>query len=100
MEDMKKTPQTVAEPIRPFCLEYEDATKQVNAAIYNAMITHNISCYYMKNILSEILHQVGEGAKNELHNAAIAYQKQLEEYKKITEEGDVPNGKDNNLPVA
>lgn len=79
-----QTPKT--EPIRPFCLEYADAENEIFAAINNAMAKHNVPMFLMESILAKAYREVRDGAKNEMQNASVAYQKQLEQYNKEKEE--------------
>ena len=76
----KKTVKTI--PVRPFCLEYQDAKNEVFTSVNNAVHKHNIPFYLMENILSEALHKVREGAKAEMQQASDLYKKQIDELDK------------------
>lgn len=79
----KKIVKTI--PVRPFCLEYQDAKNEVFTSVNNAVRKHNVPFYLMENILSEALHQVREGAKAEIQQATDSYKKQIDELDKTEE---------------
>lgn len=94
MENKNKPATTLAEPIRPFCIEHDEATREVAIAINTIMQKHSIPSYLMKDILSQALQGIREVASIELQNAKIAYQQQLEEYEKAKslKQGEGENG--------
>lgn len=67
---------------KPFILEMEEAKLEIVQAINNAIQEHKMPCYIIDSILSEIVAQIKEGAKNEL---AMARQ-QVEEQQSSNEE--------------
>lgn len=60
---------------KPFILEVEEAKLEIIQVINNAIQVHNLPCYLVDMILSDISAQIKEGAKNELAMA----KKQVEE---------------------
>lgn len=69
-------------PARPFRLEYEDAKREIFSAVSTAAERHNIPYFLLDGIITEVLYQVKDGARDEKTNAEIIYQKQLSEYEK------------------
>ena len=51
---------------KPFILEMDEAKSEIIQAINNAIQVHNMPFYLVDMILSEIIPQIKEGAKNEL----------------------------------
>lgn len=79
--EKSKTP-----PARPFRLEYEDAKTEIFSAITDAAKKHNIPYFILDGIITEVLYQVKDGARDEARDAQFIYQKQLEQYYKEKEE--------------
>lgn len=69
-------------PARPFALEYEDAKKEIFLAVSTAAKKHNIPYFLLDGIITEVLYQVKDGARDEQTNAEISYRRQLTEYEK------------------
>ena len=67
---------------KPFILEMEEAKLEIIQVINNAIQERKIPCYIVDTLLSEIVAQVKEGAKNEL---AMARQ-QVEEQQSNNDE--------------
>lgn len=67
------------EPIRPLCLEFEDAKNEAFTAINNIIQKHRLPLSFMESILTEALYQVKDGARTELAAAERMYQQQLAE---------------------
>lgn len=67
---------------KPFILEMEEAKLEIVQAINNAIQEHKMPCYIIDIMLSEVVAQIKEGAKNEL---AMARQ-QVEEQQSSNEE--------------
>lgn len=70
------------QPSRPFRLEYEDAKREIFSAVSTAAERHNIPYFLLDGIITEVLYQIKDGARDEKTNAEIIYQKQLSEYEK------------------
>lgn len=51
---------------KPFILEMDEAKMEIIQSINNAIQVHNLPCYLVDMILSEICVQIKEGAKQEL----------------------------------
>lgn len=68
-------------PARPFRLEYEDAKEEIFLAVSTAAKKHNIPYFLLDGIITEVLYQVKDGARDEKTNAEIVYHRQLTEYK-------------------
>ena len=87
MEEQKNHEKiSKANPIRPFCLEYTDAKKEVFCTINNSSRKHNVPMFLMESILTEALYQVREAARVEVENANTLFKTQLDELNKQTEE--------------
>lgn len=67
-------------PARPFRLEYEDAKQEIFLAVSTAAKKHNIPHFLLDGIITEVLYQVKDGARDEKTNAEIVYRRQLAEY--------------------
>ncbi len=79
-------PKLKTPPARPFRLEYEDAKTEIFSAISGAAKRHNIPYFLLDGIITEVLYQVKDGARDEAHDAEFIYQRQLEQYNKEKEE--------------
>ena len=51
---------------KPLILEMDEAKSEIIQAINNVIETHNLPFYFLNMILSEVVTQIQEGAKNEL----------------------------------
>lgn len=77
------------QPIKPFCIDYEEARVEIFNAVSEASKVHNIPFYLLENIIESLLVQVREGKRNELEVSRRTYEQQLKEYKdSITEQND------------
>ena len=54
---------------KPLILEIEEARIEIVASVNNALQNHGLPCYLIEPILSELLTQIREGARNELDAA-------------------------------
>ena len=59
---------------KPFLLELDEAKNEIIQVVNKALHTHNLSCYLVDLILSEIGSQVKEGAKQEILMAKVQMQ--------------------------
>ena len=80
---VEKTP-----PVRPFCLEYEDAQREIVASVNAIVSKHKIPFYLLENIITNLAHQVSKNAEIERAEARQTYRTQLDEYEKGKGEGD------------
>lgn len=69
-------------PTRPFRLEFEDAKREIFSAVSTAAERHNIPYFLLDGIITEVLYQIKDGARDEKTNAEMIYQRQLSEYEK------------------
>lgn len=63
---------------KPFILEMEEVKLEMVQVINKAIQVHNLPCYMIDMILSEISAQIKEGAKNELEMAKAQVEAQIE----------------------
>lgn len=70
------------QPIRPLCLELEDAKAEIFAVINMAKKKHNIPFFLLENIVAEAARQTSEFAAKERETAALAYEKELADFQK------------------
>lgn len=77
----QKTP-----PERPFRLEFEDAKSEIFTSISEIAKRHNIPYFLLDGIITEVLYQVKDGAREESRTAEFIYQKQLEQYREENQE--------------
>lgn len=76
-------------PIKPFCMDYEEARVEIFNAISQISKAHNIPFYLLENIIESVSIQVREGKRNELEMAQRTYEQQLQEYEaQNTEQND------------
>lgn len=66
------------QPKKPFCLTYEGAEDRIFYAVSKS--AEEIPFFMLEGILTNILHQVREKAKEERDNARMLYEKQLAEF--------------------
>ena len=66
------------QPKKPFCLTYDDAENRIFNAVSES--AKEIPFFMLEGILTNILHQVREKAKEERDNARMLYEKQIAEY--------------------
>lgn len=78
---MKKVQET--QPVRPLSLRIRDAKIEICASITRSAQKHNISYSVLELILSDVLHQVQDGARNEVEQAQLTYNQQIAELQKI-----------------
>lgn len=69
-------------PVRPLCLELEDAKAEIFAVINMTPKKHNIPFYLLESIVMEAARQVSEVARQERELAAADYEKQVAEFNK------------------
>lgn len=73
-------------PSKPFRLEYEEAKQEIFSAVIRSAKTHNIPYFLLDGIITEILYQVKDGARDEKLTAEHIYRTQLDEYEKSKQE--------------
>ena len=73
----EKTP-----PVRPLCLELEDAKAEIFSVITMTAKKHNIPFYLLESIVAEAAQQVSVFAKKERETAEKSYSQQLAEFNK------------------
>ena len=54
---------------KPLIIEMNEAKMEIASAVNNALQGHKLPCYLIEPMLSELLAQIREGAKNELKMA-------------------------------
>ena len=54
---------------KPLVIEMNEAKMEMMSVINNALQNHKLPCYLIEPMLSELLAQIREGAKNELKMA-------------------------------
>lgn len=72
-------------PIKPFCIEYEEARTEIFNAISEVSKAHNVPFYLLEGIVESVLVQVREAKRSEMEMAQRTYEQQLKEY---TEQND------------
>lgn len=72
-------------PTIPFALCYENAENRIFNAVSES--ANEIPFYMLEGMLTNILHQVREKAKEERENARMLYEKQMAEYNESEKEG-------------
>lgn len=68
------------EPVRPLCLELQDAQAEIFGAIKKVAEKRCLPWYLVEPIVSDAAKQVSENARQERQNAAAMYEKQLKEF--------------------
>lgn len=67
-------------PIPPLSMVYDNTKKEIFSCINSLIERHKMPLFLYETILTEALHQIQGGAKNERQTAEEAYNKQLAEY--------------------
>jgi hypothetical protein len=67
-------------PVRPLCLELDEAKRDILAAVNQATTLRGIPCFLLEDILRDILAQVSAHANAEREKAREIFNKQLAEY--------------------
>lgn len=82
MEEQKK------EPLRPICLELEDAKAEIFAVVNMANKKRGIPFFLLESIVNEAARQVADFARQERETANRNYEQELLEYEKQRGERD------------
>lgn len=69
-------------PVRPLCLELEDAKAEIIAVINMAHKKHNIPFFLLESVIVDAGRQVSSFAKTEREAAARDYEDKLAEFNK------------------
>ena len=77
-------------PTKHLCLKMDEAAKELNSAIEQIAAKHDLPCYLLEPIVSDILTRLQNGKRVELENARKTYEAQLAEWEK--KEGANDNG--------
>ena len=78
--------KTVNNPSRPLILELRDSKQELIDAVNGVIQKHNLSCYFVRGMLEEILLSVKDIAEQELQSAETQYNKALENSQEAKEE--------------
>lgn len=70
------------QPVLPLSIRIKDARAEICANITQSAQKHNISYSILELIICDILHQVQNGAKNEVEQAQLTYNQQIAELQK------------------
>lgn len=77
MNEKEKNP-----PVRPLCLELEDAKAEIFSIISMTAKKHKIPFYLLESVVTEAARQVSGLAQKEREEAARDYERQLYEFNK------------------
>lgn len=74
------------QPVRPLCLELQDAQAEIFGAIKKVAEKRHLPWYLVEPIITDAAKQVSENARQERLNAAAIYEKQLKEFEQEQEQ--------------
>ena len=63
---------------KPLCLELEEANNELNKAVEDISNKHNLPCYLLVPLVSDLLSRLENGKRRELEEAKRAYEEQKE----------------------
>ena len=72
-------------PTRPLGLELDDAMKELNSAVEQISVRHELPCYLLELLVSDVLSRLQNGKRTELENARKSYEQKLAEYERAGE---------------
>lgn len=64
---------------KPLCLELEEATNELNQTIERISREHNLPCYLLEPLVSDLLARLQNGKRAELEEARKSYEAQKTE---------------------
>lgn len=71
------------QPVLPLSIRIKDTRTEICTSITQSAQKHNISYSILELIICDVLHQVQNGAKNEVEQAQLTYNQQIAELQKI-----------------
>ena len=79
-ENVENTVEAVETPIeKPIEMRFQEAKSNMYNATNQAIPQYGLPFYVVESIVSDILHQIQAGVKNELDEATAVYQKKIAE---------------------
>lgn len=85
-ENVENTVEKVETPIeKPIEIRFQEAKTNIYNATNQAIQQYGLPFYVVESIVSDILHQIQAGVKNELDEATAVYQKRVAEQTAGTE---------------
>lgn len=62
---------------KPLCLEIDEASKELSAAVEHISNAHGLPCYILELLVSDVLARLQNGKRIEIENAKRSYEQQI-----------------------